>query len=238
MLRKMLSLYLGLILATLALLVSSRHSQAQEISSDDRTKTTLTFQEALESKLTRTEQETVRAEMKENGIAEHEMTGVRVTVDAEQKKLVVSGEAPSIRHLIFAGIELGSLFPVAVESVYMKMRGRDPLWSVDVRLEPSAYLNSISVAGAYHPFESAFFVGARLRQLFLHSPFGRGYDGETDSARGVGIESGFRWRLGATDSVLLSVSLGATKALSSVVDLPVMVNVNAGVAIRIFELAR
>lgn len=238
--KKIISLTSGLILATLALAALER-AQAQELVRSENAGSgskNMTFLDAVEVELSGSAKEVVRAEMKENAILEQDLKDVRVNVDSEQKKITVSGEAPSVRHLIFAGIELGSLFPVAVEANYMNMRGSAPLWSVDVRIEPSSYLNSISVAGAYHPFESAFFVGARLRQLFLHNPFIEEYDSETESVRGIGLESGFKWRLDSKDTWLLSVSLGATKAISSVVDLPVMVNLNAGISIRVFELVK
>ncbi|MEI8258890.1 MAG: hypothetical protein WCJ30_24745, partial [Deltaproteobacteria bacterium] len=65
-----------------------------------------------------------------------------------------------------------------------------PRWDADVLWEPSGYLQSYSVGGAYHIVDSMFFVGARLRLLQLHAPWTRGYEVNADNHLGVGLEAG------------------------------------------------
>ena len=136
---------------------------------------------------------------------------------------------------VFAGAEAGSLLPVAVEGTYLRY-GPDGRrrWAVDIRLEPSDYWQSYSIASAWHVRGWPLFVGGRLRQVLLHSPWSRGYDPAVDRNVGLSAEAGFRWVPGfAKRRLLITTSVGATHVSGSSIALPMLYNINAGLGWRI-----
>ena len=138
---------------------------------------------------------------------------------------------------LFIGAETGSLLPAAVEGSYVRLAhdGRRR-WVADLRVEPSNYWQSYSLGAAWHVGDRALFVGGRLRELLLHSPWSRGYDPAVDNHLGLSAETGFRWLpVFADRRLLITVSAGATHVTGSSVALPMIYNLNAGLGWRVLQ---
>ncbi|MBI3555866.1 MAG: hypothetical protein HY074_06360 [Deltaproteobacteria bacterium] len=134
-------------------------------------------------------------------------------------------------------MQLGLLMPFGVTGTMMFTKNDHPEWDVDLTWEPSNYLQSYSVGGAYHPFKGAFFVGARIREMQLHAPWSRGYDPHFDNQLGIGPEIGFRGWFDKGQRWLGSVSVGAIYIPSDNTLLPVLYTLNVGLAYRAFKHA-
>ena len=104
-------------------------------------------------------------------------------------------------------------------------------WEIDVVWEPSNYLQSYSVGGAYHPWDKIFFVGARLRFMQLHAPWSRGFQARTDNQIAIGPEIGVRFPVGASPRFLPFASLGAIFFPSATLSLPPMYSLVVGAAV-------
>jgi hypothetical protein len=142
--------------------------------------------------------------------------------------------AATPRHEILVGVQLGTLLPYGLEVSYLQ-RTIDslPLFAADLRLEPSHYWRSYSVGASYHIQRKGLFLGARLRRLWLHNPSSRGYDPYFDDQIGVSPEIGWRWFPARFSRVMLTASGGATFVPTPRLDLPVVYNLNVGVAWRL-----
>ncbi len=127
------------------------------------------------------------------------------------------------------GAQLGLPLPLALEATGRLARGGEPFLDLNLRWEPSAQLQSYSVAVDWHPFASGLWAGARLRWLQLQPPWSRAFDGHFDNQLGVGLELGYR-RAFLADRLALSASLGAAVLPAASADLPLLVTLNLGAA--------
>lgn len=130
---------------------------------------------------------------------------------------------------VFVGAELGSLLPAGVDVDYVTASpsGRNN-WGAELRLEPSSYLQSYSVAGSWYPRGGRWLVGLRGRRMQLHPSWSRGYDPVVDNQWAASLETGWRW-LPFEGRGTVVLSAGATAVSHRTVDLPMLFNVNLGV---------
>lgn len=85
-----------------------------------------------------------------------------------------------------------------------------PRFDLDLQWEPSNYLQSYSVGGAWRPLDSIVYVGPRLRWLQFVPPWSRAYDGAGSNKLGLSAEAGVRVPLGQEKRAVLGAGLFAT----------------------------
>ena len=138
---------------------------------------------------------------------------------------------PPKDYSVAAGLKVGVLMPVGLGAM-LSLPGDGPVrWQIDVVWEPSNYLQSYSVGGAYHPWGKLVFAGARLRFMQLHAPWSRGFRARTDNQIALGPEIGVRFSFGARPRVLPFASLGVIFFPSETLSLPPMVSLDIGAAV-------
>jgi hypothetical protein len=114
-----------------------------------------------------------------------------------------------------------------------------PRFDVDAFWEPSGLLQSYSVGGAWHPLDSSFFVGPRVRLLQFQPPWTSGFRGAQDHHLGLSLEGGLRLRVGAgaTPSArpgVVTVALAGTFVPTQSVNLQWLLGLTAGVSWSVF----
>ena len=154
---------------------------------------------------------------------------------ADTPSLPVANDAPcaSWSHRLHAAAEVGLLMPVGLGTIFSLAYEQRPRWDFDFFWEPSNYLQSYSLGGAYHPFDRIFFVGARVRWIQLHPPFSRGFHARRDNQPALGPEIGVRLTLGRDRTFLPFASLGATFFPSATTSLPPMYTLNVGMGLAL-----
>jgi hypothetical protein len=141
-----------------------------------------------------------------------------------------SAPTPQRPFRVYAVAELGLLMPVGIGAI-LALPHEDRLrWDIDFVWEPSNYLQSYSFGGAYHPWDRAFFVGARTRFMQLHPPFSRGFHARRDNQLALGPELGVRFAVGRAQRFVPFASLGAIFFPSETSSLPPMYTLNLGLA--------
>lgn len=110
-----------------------------------------------------------------------------------------------------------------------------PRFDVDLWWEPSGFLQSYSVGGAWRPADRFFFVGARLRLMQFQPPWTRGFNGANDNHFGASLETGVRLRLGPSDKGVLHVALGGTYLPTQSINLRWLIGLTAGFSWAVWE---
>ncbi|MEN9800817.1 MAG: hypothetical protein RL653_4514 [Pseudomonadota bacterium] len=110
---------------------------------------------------------------------------------------------------LYAGAKVGLVHVAGLTAVASRFEAGRQAWDLDLLWEPSAYLQSYSVGGAWHPLGGALYVGPRVRWLQFRAPWGRSFAAE-DNHLGLSGEVGGRWLLGEGRKGMLSVSGGPT----------------------------
>jgi hypothetical protein len=138
---------------------------------------------------------------------------------------------PLVRpYRLYAAAELGLLMPVG-SGAMLALPNDDRLrWDIDFTWEPSNYLQSYSLGGAYHPWDRALFVGARARFMQLHPPFSRGFHARRDNQLAFGPELGVRFAIGRENRFVPFASVGAIFFPSETSSLPPMYTLDLGLA--------
>lgn len=113
-----------------------------------------------------------------------------------------------------------------------------PRFDLDAWWEPSAFLQSYSVGGAWHPADRFFFVGARLRLMQFQAPWTARFNHAQDDHLGLGLETGVRLRVGPADKGVISLGLGATWLPTQGTNLQWLLGLTAGFSWAMFESAR
>ncbi|HEX2731617.1 MAG TPA: hypothetical protein VHM70_08435, partial [Polyangiaceae bacterium] len=150
---------------------------------------------------------------------------------AEPLAAVPTTQEPARPELRLAvGGEVGLLFPFGIDGLLLLERGQQHSLDLDLSWQPSAYWQSYSVGGAYHPFGNAWFAGGRVRWLQLHAPWSRGYDSDFDNVLGLGLELGARGWFDRGQRVLGTAALGVLFVPSGDTSLPVLYTLSLGVA--------
>lgn len=143
--------------------------------------------------------------------------------------------APWVRLHLGAQVGVPLIAGVGVTSTFF-VAGR-PRFDADAWWEPSAYLQSYSLGGAWHPADRFFFVGARLRLMQFQAPWTASFNGPQDNHLGLGVETGVRLRVGPADKGVISVALGATFLPTQSVNLQWLLGLSAGFSWAMFERA-
>jgi len=135
---------------------------------------------------------------------------------------------------LYAGAQVGTLLPGGAQAQLGFSDGARPTWDLDLLVEPSRLLQSVSLGAAWRPFHNALAVGGRARWLQLHPPWSRGYQARYDNALALGLEAGGRW--GVLAGARLQLSAGAGAFLTPLgADLPLLLELHAGAAWRLLE---
>ena len=127
----------------------------------------------------------------------------------------------------YIGAKIGWPQPVGLQATIVNQR-----WEADLLIEPSMYWQSVSLGAAYYPFDNPLTVGARVRWLQLHAPWGRGYNWELDNATAAGVELGGRWPL-LKDRAHLKVAIGFTASPWGPVKIPPLITADVGFAYKL-----
>lgn len=110
-----------------------------------------------------------------------------------------------------------------------------PRFDVDLWWEPSGFLQSYSVGGAWRPADRFFFVGARLRLLQFQPPWTKGFNGASDNHFGASLETGVRLRVGPADKGVIHVALSGTYVPTQSINLRWLIGLTAGFSWAVWE---
>ncbi|MCU0700516.1 MAG: hypothetical protein MUC96_28740 [Myxococcaceae bacterium] len=115
-----------------------------------------------------------------------------------------------------------------------------PRFDVDAWWEPSGFIQSYSVGGAWHPGDSLFFVGPRVRLLQFQPPWTAGFRGAQDHHLGLSLEGGVRLRVagGAAPAErpgVISIALSGTFVPTQSVNLQWLIGLTAGFSWSVFS---
>jgi hypothetical protein len=146
--------------------------------------------------------------------------------------------APSFRLHVGAHLGLPILVGLGTTGTFF-VDGR-PRFDVDAWWEPSGFLQSYSVGGAWHPADSFFFVGPRVRLLQFQPPWTAGFRGAQDHHLGLSLEGGVRLRVGpgerpAEKPGVVSIALSGTFVPTQSVNLQWLLGLTAGVSWSVFS---
>lgn len=108
-----------------------------------------------------------------------------------------------------------------------------PRFDVDVLWEPSAYLQSYSIGGAWRPGDWLFGIGPRVRLMQFGPPWGRGAD-RAGVHLGLGLDATFAIPVAGRGSINLGVQ--ATVVPTQGPSLRGLMGLFAGFTWSIFEL--
>ncbi len=161
------------------------------------------------------------------------MMAVMASLVLSQASVSQPVTAPWVRVHLGAQVGLPLIAGVGVTSTFFK-NGR-PQFDADAWWEPSAYLQSYSVGGAWRPAGQFFFVGARLRWVQFQAPWTPGFRGAQDNHFGMGLETGVRVRVGPGDKGVIAIALGATYLPTQSVNLQLLLGLTAGFSWSVFE---
>lgn len=156
------------------------------------------------------------------------LSALAATVASAQEQVSATpAEAPSAR--LYVGAKVGLVHVAGITAVASRFEHGHQAWDLDLLWEPSTYLQSYSVGGAWHPLGGALFVGPRVRWLQFRAPWGRSFTAE-DNHLGLTAEVGGRWLLGESKKGMLSVSGGPTWVPTQAGTLQWMLGLNLGFA--------
>ncbi|MBL8940926.1 MAG: hypothetical protein JNM69_40660 [Archangium sp.] len=110
-----------------------------------------------------------------------------------------------------------------------------PRFDVDLWWEPSGFLQSYSLGGAWRPADRFFFVGARLRLLQFQPPWTKGFNGANDNHFGASLETGVRLRVGPADKGVIHVALSGTYVPTQSINLRWLIGLTAGFSWAVWE---
>lgn len=151
---------------------------------------------------------------------------------ASAQEAHVASEAPGTR--LYVGAKVGLVHVAGLTAVASRFESGRQAWDLDLLWEPSAYLQSYSVGGAWHPLGGALYVGPRVRWLQFRAPWGRSFAAE-DNHLGLSAEVGGRWLLGEGRKGMLSVSGGPTWVPTQAGTLQWMLGLSVGFAWGVAE---
>lgn len=146
-----------------------------------------------------------------------------------------SDVAPLPAFRLHVGAHLGLPILVGLGSTGTFFVNGRPRFDVDVWWEPSGFLQSYSVGGAWRPLDRWFFVGTRVRLMQFQPPWTRGFDGSRDHHLGLSLETGARLRVGPKDKGVISLSLGGTFVPTQSVNLQWLIGLTAGFSWAVWE---
>jgi hypothetical protein len=135
-------------------------------------------------------------------------------------------QAPAFHLRVGGHVGLPLLVGVGATGTF-HVEGR-PRFDVDAHWEPSGFLQSYSVGGAWRPLDRFVFVGARVRLMQFQPPWTRGFNGANDNHLGLGLETGVRLRVGPADKGLITISLGGTFLPTQAANLRLLLGLTAG----------
>ncbi|MCA2978552.1 MAG: hypothetical protein INH41_10255 [Myxococcaceae bacterium] len=163
-----------------------------------------------------------------------------VAAEAAPSKGAAAEVAAPVGFRLHVGAHLGLPILVGLGSTGTFFVGGRPRFDVDAFWEPSGFLQSYSVGGAWHPLDSAFFVGPRLRLLQFQPPWTSGFNGAQDHHVGVSLEGGLRLRMGAGASPaarpgVVTIALSGTFVPTQSVNLQWLLGLTAGVSWSVFS---
>lgn len=141
-----------------------------------------------------------------------------------------SAQPAAQRYRLAVGAQLGAVHPFGVQATATTFAAGRPRFDVDLLWEPSGYLQSYSVGGAYHVLDSVFFVGPRVRWLQWHWPLSRAFNPRADNHLGLGLETGVRAPVAFGGRLLLGASLGITALPTAAPPAQLLANVNVSLA--------
>jgi hypothetical protein len=152
---------------------------------------------------------------------------------AQGPTAVPTAGVPAMRLHVGAQVGLPSIIGIG-STATLFVEGR-PRFDVDLWWEPSGFLQSYSVGGAWHPFDRAFFVGPRLRLLHFHAPWSREFQPAFDTHLGLGLEGGARIRVGPADKGVISIGLHTTFIPTQSTNLRWLFGLSAGFSWSVWE---
>jgi hypothetical protein len=155
-----------------------------------------------------------------------------------QKPSTVVAPAPTFRLHVGAHLGLPILVGLGTTGTFF-VDGR-PRFDLDAWWEPSGFLQSYSVGGAWHPADSFFFVGPRVRLLQFQAPWTAGFRSAQDHHLGLSLETGVRVRVGpgaraAEKPGVVSIALAGTFVPTQSVNLQWLIGLTAGVSWSVFS---
>jgi hypothetical protein len=115
-----------------------------------------------------------------------------------------------------------------------------PRFDVDAWWEPSGFIQSYSLGGAWHPGGTVFFVGPRVRLLQFQPPWTPGFRGAQDHHLGLSLETGVRIRVvgDGTPSErpgVISIALSGTFVPTQSINLQWLIGLTAGFSWSVFS---
>lgn len=140
--------------------------------------------------------------------------------------VLAADDAPMVRVQAGAHVGLPLLLGVGGTSTFF-VAGK-PRFDVDLWWEPSGFLQSYSVGGAYRPFDRFVFVGGRVRLLQFQPPWTPRFNGAQDNHLGLSLESGVRLRVGPGDKGVVAITASATFVPTQSVNFQWLLGLSAG----------
>ena len=162
------------------------------------------------------------------------MIALLVAVAVAQTSAEAPSDAPMTAKM-YGGVQTGFPMVLGATGRLVFLKDAKPRFDADLTWEPSAFLQSYSIAASWRPLGGTWYAGARVRWLQFGAPWARGAS-STNNHLGLGIETGWRWCFLNEDKLALTVGFHAAWVPTQATNLQSLFGVNVGVAWRFWDL--